>query len=209
MQEIATRYGTLKTHDDDDLISRCLAIHGEWAQHESQFVADNLPAESRIADIGAFLGTFGLGLSQLTKVQSLCFVEANAVTAGLLRENVERNASVESRVIESVVGPFDGTRAGTYAAGNLGSFSVVKTEAADGKIASPSASSSISLKALTEQQGPFDLYKLDVEGAEKAIFTSELDFIQRCESTFWVECNETTASLDVADLLIKCGFSVF
>ncbi|RWA52696.1 hypothetical protein AU476_16385 [Cupriavidus sp. UYMSc13B] len=86
MQEIATRYGVLDTFDSDDLICRCLAKYGEWAQYEVQFVADNIAPGCRIADVGAFLGTFGLGLGRLAKPDGLCFVEANAATAALLRK---------------------------------------------------------------------------------------------------------------------------
>ncbi|AFT84807.1 FkbM family methyltransferase [Paraburkholderia phenoliruptrix] len=208
MQEIATRYGVLEAYEAaDDLICRCLSKYGEWAQYELQFVADNVAPGSRVADIGAFIGTFGLGLSQLRKLDRLCFVEANAATAELLRKNVARNVSVVSEVVEAIVGPFDDQSSGTFAPGNKGSFSVTTRE--DGTIEAPAATSTISLRALSERHGRFDFYKVDVEGAEKAIFSSELDFVQNSNATFWIECNETIESLDLGELFLNLGFSVF
>lgn len=208
MQEIATRYGVLEAYEAaDDLICRCLSKYGEWAQYELQFVADNLAPGSKVADIGAFIGTFGLGLSQLRKLDRLCFVEANAVTVELLRKNVARNASVPSAVVDAIVGPFAHHEGGTFIPGNKGSFSV--TSHTDGNVQAPAAGSTVSLKALSERHGPFDLYKVDVEGAEKAIFNAELEFVQTSNSTFWIECNESVDSLDVGELFISLGFSVF
>jgi len=208
MQEIATRYGVLEAYESaDDLISRCLSKYGEWAQYELRFVADNLAPSSRVADIGAFIGTFGLGLSQLRKLDRLCFVEANAVTVELLQKNVARNASVPSEVVDAIVGPFAHHDSGTFIPGNKGSFSV--TSPANSNVEAPTVGSAVSLKALSERHGPFDLYKVDVEGAEKAIFNAELEFVQTSNSTFWIECNESVDSLDVGELFIGLGFSVF
>lgn len=208
MQEIATRYGVLDAYDAaDDLICRCLSHYGEWAQYELQFVADNLAPGSSVADIGAFIGTFGLGLSQLRKLNRLCFVEANAATVELLRKNVARNASVRSDVVDAIVGPFAERNAGTFAPGNRGSFSVINPP--DGNAQAPAVGSTTSLRTLSERYGPFDLFKIDVEGAEKTIFDAELEFIQSANATFWIECNESADSLDIGELFVDLGFSVF
>ncbi|RWA52697.1 hypothetical protein AU476_16390 [Cupriavidus sp. UYMSc13B] len=70
------------------------------------------------------------------------------------------------------------------------------------------AGTTTSLSALSAEHGPFDLFKLDVEGAEKKILSEEIGFLQSSNSTFWVECNETVDSLDVAELFLNLGFSV-
>jgi len=209
MPEVATRYGLLTTFEpENDLICRCLSRYGEWGQYELLFVASNLVPGSRVADIGAFLGTFGLGLSQLVELGGLCFVEANAITAKLLAQNVAKHATVPSNVVEAIVGPFAGARDGAFVPGNMGTFSVVD-RGDDSRIAGEAVGTVRSLKSLADQYGAFDLYKIDVEGAERDILGAERDFVAASNATLWLECNETIESLDVLDLLLSIGYDVY
>jgi FkbM family methyltransferase len=207
--EIQTRYGVLETFNpSEDLISRFLSRYGEWAQNELAFIGGSLSQGHRIADIGAFLGTFGIGLSKIEAVGKICFVDANPVVVPLLRKNVERNLDVPSVVVEAVLGGDGQQREGTGVQGNVGSFSVAGGNAV-GREPSQCATKSISLRSLTETHGPFDLYKIDAEGMESAILRQDPDFLAQTQSTFWLECNSTPSSLDVAKLLLSQGFKVF
>lgn len=209
MSEIATRYGLLQAFEpENDLICRCLSKYGEWGQYEVRFVASNLASGSRVADIGAFLGTFGLGLSQLVDLGGLCFVEANAHTAQLLSKNVATHSTVPSHVVEAVVGPFAGVRDGAFVPGNMGTFSVVDS-GEDARTAGESVGAVRSLKSLADQYGPFGLYKIDVEGAERHILSAERDFLAASDASLWLECNETFDSLEVLDLLLSMSYDVY
>ncbi|GJH26025.1 FkbM family methyltransferase [Caballeronia novacaledonica] len=209
MQEIPTRYGVLEAFNpDEDLISRWLARYGEWAQLELAFVAGCLSEDAKIADIGAFLGTFGLGISKLKPVGKICFVDANPVVVPLLRRNVERNLNAPSVVVQAVVGGDGAQLQGTGVPGNMGSFSVANGDAT-GREAGQCSTESVSLRSLSEEHGPFDLYKIDAEGMEGTILRQDLEFLAQTQSTFWLECNSTFASLDVAQFLLDQGFKVF
>lgn len=209
MPELSTRYGLLEAFNaDDDLISRFLAKYGEWAQYELAFIADCLPRDGAIADIGAFLGTFGLGVAQLKPISKLCFVDANPVTIPLLCRNVARNLKVPSVVLEAVVGGDGNQHQGARVHGNMGSFSVAQGGLSEGET-SACAVESVSLRELTERHGPFDLYKIDAEGMEGKILREDIAFLRDTQSAFWLECNSTSASLDLGKLLLDHGFKVF
>ncbi|RAR60633.1 FkbM family methyltransferase [Paraburkholderia unamae] len=209
MAEISTRYGVLHTFSPvEDLISKFLERYGEWAQHEIQFVAGCLPEHARVADIGAFLGTFSLGVAQIKPVASVCLVDANPAVVPLLSKNVKNNLRAESVVVEAVVGGAGLNLHASVIPGNRGSFSVDAHDEAE-RASAALAARSISLDEINRDYGPFDLVKIDAEGTELHILSADLPFLATTRSAFWVECNATTQSLEVADLLLGQGFDLY
>jgi hypothetical protein len=114
--EVATRYGMLRVPDVAACeVGHALATFGEWAQYEIRFAAGNLSDSARIADVCAFIGTFGMGLAQLIRPDSLCFVEPDAGASALLRDNVARNTATPAVVVDTLRaahGPYDLIRFG-------------------------------------------------------------------------------------------------
>ncbi|MDG3439878.1 FkbM family methyltransferase [Nitrospirillum amazonense] len=213
MQEVETRYGRLKVVDPaNDLISRVLATYGEWGSCETRFVAANLADGAAVADIGAFLGTFGLGVAGLRPLRALCCVEANSSTFPLLHHNIAANkpASLKSAVaLAAIIGPAGNLPfEASMAPGNAGSFSLAMA-ADDNRIAVPVAARHMTLAALRQEHGPFDLIKIDVEGLELAILQDDQEFLDTSDTTLWLECNEVPGSLDLAEFLLDLGFSVY
>ncbi|WP_250518287.1 MULTISPECIES: FkbM family methyltransferase [unclassified Caballeronia] len=205
MPKIVTRYGELETLDPkQDLICKILAKYGEWAQYEVRFVASALPDNARIADVGAFLGTFSLGVAQLTKVAFACLVDANPAVVPLLRHNIEKNLAAEHVVVEGVVGASGSAPNGFVDPANAGSFSLVANR--ENRVSAPAAQRAVSLSELADQYGPFDLIKLDAEGMEREIIESSLDYTASSNASLWIECNETPESLNLAELLLQQGY---
>lgn len=90
---IDTRYGKLKVPDlKHDLIGRFLDYYGEWAFNEVRFCASLLEDGARVLDIGAFIGTFGLGVALLRRLNSLCVVEGNSELIPFLDANISLTA---------------------------------------------------------------------------------------------------------------------
>ena len=209
MAKVKTRYGVLNVPNvKADLIGRFLQHYGEWAWDEAYFVASILPENARVLDVGAFVGTFGLGLAANRQLNSICFVEANAKVIPFLEDNVQRNATVPCVVREAVVlGDAGQIVLGHADPDNLGSTSFVATAAGQLEVDAPANSST--LAQLREENGPFDLIKLDTEGLELDILKGDADFLSKRDVTIWVECNETTASLETADLLLSWGMDVY
>ena len=207
---LQTRYGRLSLPDDqNDLIGRFLRTYGEWAPYEVQFVASQIPPGGRVADIGAFIGTFGLGLMQYQALSTVCFVEGNPRTAPHLRENVAHNAKSPCTVIEAIVLPsaMRGVVVGSMEAGNAGSFSVSPTATTD-RVAANASDQQLTLGEILQRHGPFDLIKLDVEGLENALLQDEITFVREGSTSFWLECNESDTSLAMCQTLLDAGLKV-
>ncbi|WP_158744086.1 FkbM family methyltransferase [Acidisphaera sp. L21] len=194
--------------DDHDLVGRFLASSGEWAFDETSFVAACLPDAPRVMDGGAFLGTFGLGLGLIKPLGFLCAVEANATALALLQSNLRRNACMPMEIIGALLaGPNTQPQPGHADPANLGSASYGDS-AAEG-IALPHPAASMTLAALRERFGPFDLIKLDIEGMERDVLLGDAEYLARGTTSLWVECNEHSRSLDLGSLLLSWDLDLF
>ncbi|TCZ60914.1 FkbM family methyltransferase [Roseicella aquatilis] len=204
---IETRYGLLDIPpNQDDIIARFLIRTGEWSWDEVCFVAGLLDDGARVLDGGAFLGTFSLGLGLRRSLGALCCVEANPQILPLLEANLRRNATVEARIVAGMLaGQGGAARPGHVLPGNLGSVSFL--EDGEGALVE-AAGGAVTLAALREQFGSFDLIKLDVEGLEAEILRGDADALARGHSMLWLECNESPRSLDLVDLVLSWGLPV-
>ncbi len=208
MVEVTTRYGSLTVPDTTrDVIGRFLERYGEWGWHEVVFVASILPESARVLDIGAFVGTFGLGLALRKPLASLCFVEANPAIVPMLAENVRRNAPILGTVVGAMVGGEAAEpKSGRADAENHGSASF--TDDAHGAVEVEAPQRVLTLAGLRAEHGPFDLIKLDVEGMEAEILQADAEFLARGGTTLWLECNQDRRSLDLAALLLSWGLDL-
>ena len=198
-----TRYGQLETPDaEKDIISRFLLQYGEWAWDEVCFLASVIPEGSNILDAGAFLGTFGLGLSLQRRVGKTCFVEANPAIFPLLQSNISRNMNTPFALISSILcGTTNLLSEGLSSGNNLGSTSFAP--GSRGNVATPKQETANTLESLRLEYGPFHFIKLDVEGMEFEVLNSDSKYLSTGRSTIWVECNENAASLELAKLLLS------
>jgi FkbM family methyltransferase len=210
LHEVETRYGRLLVPDlESDVIGSFLARYGEWADLETRFICGVIEDGAAVADIGAFLGTFGIGLSQYRKLHKVCFVEANPEIVPLLRENVERRCPAAHSVIEALIAPVGVHTVGRHPPANLGATSFVTGLADPEDVPIVMPAQRMTLGDLVRQHGPFDLIKLDVEGMELRILEEDRSLLTDGQSTIWAECNESTASLELCDFLLSCGCKVF
>ncbi|MGE8628488.1 FkbM family methyltransferase [Achromobacter denitrificans] len=206
--ELKTRYGALTTlSPKNDLIARFLERYGEWAQYELSFVADNIGSQARIADIGSFIGTFGIGLNQLKSLDFVLAVDANPKILPLLRDNLARHLGGRHEALEALVGRGSDVGFVGVNPANSGSFSVVGD--ANGRETAPVAETILALDAIDARYGPFDLIKVDAEGMEASILHSGAAVLARPDCTLWLECNESVASLTLYDILDDAGLDVW
>ena len=210
MPDLPTRYGTLAIPDvADDLIVGFLRRYGEWAWDETCFIADNLRDGARIADIGAFLGTFALGVTQRRRLDYICSVEPNPEIVPLLRENIERNCDAQSTVMAAAVAPVgSGLKEGVYDQGNLGSFGYTDRSRAGEKRSWNGQVETIDLGSLRRQFGEFDLIKIDAEGLEADILESELFSLVRAKTDLWIEANESPETIRLGTMLLEAEMRV-
>lgn len=205
-----TRYGRIETPGHEgDLIGRFLREYGEWALYEARFVAAAMGSGARVADIGAFVGTFGLGLMAFGQPQSICFVEANPRVVPLLRSNVARNAAVPTTVVDAVIIPSSmrGAVVASVEPENAGSFSVAFGASPD-RVSADMTTRQMTLSELCTEYGPFSMIKLDVEGLENALLRDTFEAITSGKTKLWMECTEHEGSLALCQTLLEAGLDI-
>jgi FkbM family methyltransferase len=201
-----TRYGNLSVPaGKSDLITDFLEHYGEWASLEVEYLASLLPLKARVLDLGAYVGTFGLGIAQTANAAFVAMVEGNPAVAPHLAANASRNLRCTHEVLNALVINSNAPplATGWADAGNAGSASF--GEQASGTVPIPLPDTTINFRALVERFGPFDLIKLDVEGMEAQLLADHPLLLHDKSVLLWLECNETRGSLALAQMLIDAG----
>lgn len=201
-----TRYGSLSVPDaKTDLITEFLEHYGEWASLEVEYLAPLLPLKARVLDVGAYVGTFGLGIAQTANAAFVAMVEGNPAVFPHLAVNAARNLRCTHEVLNALVVNLDAPPiAGGWAdADNAGSASF--GEQAGGAVPVQLPGTTIGFRALAERFGPLDLVKLDVEGMEAQLLADHPLLLQDSSVLLWLECNETRGSLALAQMLLDSG----
>jgi FkbM family methyltransferase len=204
MIQLQTIYGSVKAPDwNKDLIIRTLRTYGEWAFSEQLLLAPMLRQTDVLWDVGAFLGTFGLGVAQLAArpPTRLVSVEPSSVLQPFLTENLKRNAPCPVKIVPFAVGQTSGwlrPKGGVDA--NAGSL------AYDGTDVSYGAVPCRSLANLRAEYGDYNVLKLDVEGMENEAIRGDIPYIQESRPVIWTECNEDLSSILLLEALVWLGY---
>lgn len=202
---LSTRYGQLSVPaGEKDLITTFLSLDGEWAFLEAEFLGSQLPRRPRVLDIGAYLGTFTLGLAQLNPLSFACLVEGNPESVPYLARNVAANLHCPHEVLGAVVvAPGRSIAAAHGDPSNRGSTSFCADT--PGTTLELGPLSTISFEELISKHDTFDLVKADVEGMEEELLTSCPALLQDESTLLWLECNEAPQSLSLARILLDTG----
>lgn len=208
---INTIYGNISIPDlQDDLIINTLRLHGEWAYCEAAFLAPYVRESDVIWDVGAFLGTFGLGLTQAcseTPAELIAF-EPSSLLYPCIKDNLVRNARCSSKLFPHAIGKKSGyLRPQTVTEKNIGA--IAYTEVNDGEGIRESDVECKSLSEIRSFLGDYNFLKLDAEGMENEIIRSDIVFIAEKKPTIWAECNESKSSILLLEALIWAGYKVF
>lgn len=209
---VDTIYGVLRIPAENDTIADFLRRYGEWAALETRFIAGICGDGARVADIGAFLGTFGLGLARAKNLTHVLFVEPNSRIAPLLGSNVGSNCPAEHTVVHAAVAEASFVPSQQSSrSGNIGTYSL-KSDGHEETNVIRSMTPSLDIVTLAELRrdfGPFDLIKIDVEGMEWDVLSSDWEWLASNKPDIWVECNEDLRSLDIAKRLLDAGFKLY
>lgn len=204
-EKLVTIYGEMSVPDwTDDLIVRTLRAHGEWAFSEQLLLGSLLRHSDRLWDVGAFLGTCGLGVAQngAATPASLVAVEPGPALQPHLQANLERNAPCPFRIA-----PFAAAAGSTSlrprndsGAGNAGAITYEMAEGDELAVIGRS------LQDLRAEYDDYDVLKLDIEGMENDAIRGDIDYILQHRPVVWAECNETPSSILLLEALCWIGY---
>ena len=203
-----TRYGEMLIPSSDDLIPSVLLQYGEWSELELQFIAENVVDGWNVLDIGAFIGTFGIRLSQLRRINKIYFIEANSALIPALTANVELNCNSNAVVLNKLIAANTSHgQIGYHEPGNLGSLSF-KSQPQENSCCVQLAAGTMTLADATYNNS-IDFIKMDVEGMEYEILKRFSPHLTDSNITFWLECNEGAQIMDALDLLLQNNYKMF
>lgn len=205
---VASIYGDIAVPHSGDLIRRFLEAYGEWGYCEALLLGPLLQPKQLVFDIGAFIGTFSLGIAHLGAGQVVA-VEANERAVRLLRRNLSALCKAPHQVVPAAVGAAIG--AATCVSSdetNLGATSWATVQTGEEPEMSSSRVAQTTLAALRAEFGSYQLVKLDIEGAEGAALLGDADWIGQNKPTIWAECNESIRSLELLETMCSLNLAV-
>ncbi|CAM5496159.1 Methyltransferase, FkbM family OS=Afipia felis OX=1035 GN=BN961_03217 PE=4 SV=1 [Afipia felis] len=199
----------------DDLIVRALHAFGEWAPLEQRLFSSLIRKHDRVWDGGAYLGTFGLGATQIAAEEDrrpdfLLAIEPGRTLAPHLRLNLKQNspcawdlAPVGISLDEQMLYPANSSLENF---GALAYLSRPEQRADSSDTNSDTGVEGMPLWRLREKFGDYDCLKLDVEGMELNALRSDFTYLKKRAPAIWIECNENPASLKILEALIALDY---
>ena len=205
MKKIDTYYGEMVADlPEHDFIYQSLSEYGEWGLLECYFASTILEPGYVAVDIGAFIGTFSLGLSRFG-ARKIISVEPNSLVLPSLKQNLDKNSHVPFAVVEAAAGKRD-DRHWTLSVEheNLGGTHLVESHGASDKMVKI-----IPLSEIRKQYGNYDFLKIDAEGHETDIIESDKNYINEKAKIVFFEENSDSSHQTAIKFLLESGFYLY
>ncbi|MGJ7606385.1 FkbM family methyltransferase [Variovorax sp. LT1R20] len=205
---VATRYGRMHLLGRDSIVSESLALYGEWAQREIDFLAHFIAPDATVLDIGAFIGTHTLAFSTLVGEQGTVIAfEPRAEAFGLLSRNVQDNQRTNVRLHQRGVSDAPATiTLHRLAPGALTNFAGLALEDDDAGAASGPAYEVPLVTVDSLALSAVGLLKIDVEGMERQVLDGARETIATFQPAVFAEANSISAGLKILDWCQASGY---
>jgi FkbM family methyltransferase len=181
------RHGWMVFLRGDNVIGRCLAKYGEWAELEIQFLCQFITPASVVLDVGANIGTHTLPFAR--GAACVYAFEPQPTIFHLLQTNIEKNGLTNVKLFNTGVSRTRGhllMPCRNYAqSDNFGAVTFsqpgITGGGADGELVHSLAIDDLALSSC-------DLMKVDVEGMEFDVLVGAANTIERCRPIVYAEC---------------------
>jgi FkbM family methyltransferase len=181
------RHGWMVFLRGDNVIGRCLAKYGEWAELEIQFLCQFITPASVVLDVGANIGTHTLPFAR--GAACVYAFEPQPTVFHLLQTNIEKNGLTNVKLFNTGVsqsrGPLLMPRRDYAQSDNFGAVTLsqpgITGGGADRELVHSLAIDDLALSSC-------DLMKVDVEGMEFDVLAGAANTIERCRPIVYAEC---------------------
>ncbi|WP_162246098.1 FkbM family methyltransferase [Variovorax sp. Root318D1] len=205
---VSTRYGQMHLLGRDSVVSESLALYGEWAQREIDFLAFFIAPGSTVLDIGAFIGTHTLAFSSLAGgYGTVIAFEPRAEAFELLSRNIRDNHRMNVRLRqEGVADAMSTIELHRLQPGALTNFAGLALED-DGGSGSEYEVPLITVDSLLLPA--VDLMKIDVEGMERQVLEGAQKTIASLKPAIFAEANSISAGIKILNWCQSNGYECF
>ncbi|HYC64221.1 MAG TPA: FkbM family methyltransferase [Reyranellaceae bacterium] len=189
----------------DRPIGRSLAMAGEFARAEVEFLGEQLPEDGVMFDIGANLGTVSIPIARHRPKARLFAFEAQPGIHHLLGRNVALNGLGNVQTFHCAVGESDGEIA--FPAPPLTSVGNFGGVGRDAKVKQMGAVPMRRLDSL--DLPPPNLIKIDVEGFDLEVVQGALGLLRRHKPVLFYEALRASKTAQLNTLLAGEGYRLF
>jgi len=207
---VRTRYGHMHLLGRDSVVSESLALYGEWAQREIEFLAHFISPGSTVLDIGAFIGTHTLAFSSLAGDHGTVIAfEPRAEAFELLSRNVHDNHRTNVHLHQQGVADMSALiQLHRLQPGALTNFAGLALED-DGDSASGSGYQVPLITVDSLSLSAVGLLKIDVEGMERQVLEGGKKTIATLKPAIFAEANSISAGIKILNWCQSNGYECF
>ena len=189
----------------DRPIGRSLALAGEFARAEVEFLGEQLPEDGVMYDVGANLGTVSIPIARHRPKAQLFAFEAQPGIHHLLRRNIGLNGLVNVQTFHGALGESDGVidfpAPPLTSVGNFGGI---------GRDAKVQHMGKVTMRRLDSLDlPPPNLVKIDVEGFDLEVVQGGLELVRKHRPVLFYEALRAAKTVELNRLLHEEGYRLF
>ena len=200
MSVVSTRFGRMQIIDADKIISRALALYGEWAMDELGLLAQLITPGMCVLDVGAFFGTHTLAFSEFTGQKGKVYsFEPRKEIYDILSANIDLND--RQNVTTRNMGLAEAERTIELQSININegiNFGGLALAVNESSLISNTYKVRVSTIDGLEIE-KIDVIKLDVEGMERRVLDGAIETISRDRPIVFCECNSLSDGNEILE----------
>lgn len=205
LKTLATRHGPMLALPQDQFITRCLEIYGEFSPGEWALLAQIIKPGMAVVEVGSNIGAHTVPMARACAPGTLYAFEPQQRVFQILCANLALNGVTNVIASPDAVGAEPGTASipplDYSADGNFGGVSLQSTQAPGQKVR---------IIRLDDLDLPtLGLLKVDVEGFEVQVVTGAQATIRRCRPTLYIENDRPPHQRQLIDLIHALDYRLY
>lgn len=208
MNIVSTPHGKMRIIESDQVISRSLALYGEWAEEELNLLKQIITPGACVLDVGAFIGTHTIAFSKFAGLRGKIFsFEPQREIYAILSENIL--ISNCSNVTALNIGLAENPHKLSLASVDINQPENFGTRSLDRYHSSNIDTYEIQISTIDSLDiERIDLIKLDVEGMERKVLDGSVKSIANHRPIIFCECNSLDHGKEILEFCHEQQYKV-